>query len=59
MKAIVVSRYGSPDVLALEEVEKPDVADDLALVRVRAASINPADWYGVAGPSSSAPPRAS
>ena len=50
MKAIVVSRYGSPDVLALEEVEKPDVADDLALVRVRAASINPADWYGVAGP---------
>ena len=50
MKAIVVSRYGSPDVLELEDVEKPDVADDLALVRVRAASINPADWYGVAGP---------
>jgi NADPH:quinone reductase-like Zn-dependent oxidoreductase len=50
MKAIVVSRYGSPDVLALEDVEKPDVGDDLALVRVRAASINPADWYGVAGP---------
>jgi NADPH:quinone reductase-like Zn-dependent oxidoreductase len=50
MKAIVVSKYGSPDVLELEEVEKPDLADDLALVRVRAASINPADWYGVAGP---------
>ncbi len=50
MKAIVVSKYGSPDVLELEDVDKPDVADDLALVRVRAASINPADWYGVAGP---------
>ena len=50
MKAIVVSKYGSPDVLELEDVEKPDLADDLALVRVRAASINPADWYGVAGP---------
>jgi len=50
MKSIVVSKYGSPDVLELEAVEKPDVADDSALVRVRAASINPADWYGVAGP---------
>jgi len=27
MKAIVVSRYGSPDVLELEDVEKPDVAE--------------------------------
>jgi NADPH:quinone reductase-like Zn-dependent oxidoreductase len=50
VKAIVVSKYGSPDVLELEDVEIPAVADDLALVRVRAASINPADWYGVAGP---------
>ena len=50
MKAIVVSKYGSPDVLELEDVEKPDLADDLVLVRVRAASVNPADWYGVAGP---------
>ncbi|HWL32567.1 MAG TPA: NAD(P)-dependent alcohol dehydrogenase [Gaiellaceae bacterium] len=50
MKAIVCSKYGSPDVLQLEEVEKPATADDLVLVRVRAASVNPADWYGVAGP---------
>ncbi len=49
MKAIVHSRYGSPDVLQLEEVDKPDLADDLVLVRVRAASVNPADWYGVTG----------
>jgi NADPH:quinone reductase-like Zn-dependent oxidoreductase len=50
MKAIVHSRYGSPDVLELEEVQEPQLADDLALVRVRAVSINPADWYGVTAP---------
>lgn len=49
MRAIVRSTYGSPDVLELEEVEKPDLADDGVLVRVRAASINPADWYGLTG----------
>ena len=50
MKAIVCSSYGRPDVLELVEVEKPALADDLVLVKVRAASVNPADWYGVAGP---------
>ena len=49
MKAIVHTTYGSPDVLELREIEKPDVADDGVLVRVRAASVNPADWYGIAG----------
>ena len=50
MKAVVHDRYGSPnEVLELVEVEKPEVADDGVLVRVHAASINPADWYGVAG----------
>jgi len=38
------------DVLEMAEVEKPALADDLVLVKVRAASVNPADWYGVAGP---------
>ena len=50
MKAIVCSSYGRPDVLEMAEVEKPALADDLVLVKVRAASVNPADWYGVAGP---------
>jgi NADPH:quinone reductase-like Zn-dependent oxidoreductase len=50
MKAIVCSKYGSPDVLEVKDVEQPALADDLVLVRVRAASVNPADWYGVAGP---------
>src|SRR2546430_13148942 len=49
MKAIVVQKYGSPDVLELKDVEKPAVEDDGVLVWVRAASVNPADWYGAAG----------
>ena len=49
MKAVVYNTYGSPDVLELQEVEKPDLADDSVLVRVRAASVNPADWYGLTG----------
>jgi NADPH:quinone reductase-like Zn-dependent oxidoreductase len=49
VKAIVFHGYGSPDVLRLEEVDTPKVADDGVLVRVRAASVNPADWHGVTG----------
>jgi NADPH:quinone reductase-like Zn-dependent oxidoreductase len=43
MKAIVYHRYGSPDVLKCEEIEKPTPADDEVLIKVRAAAINPAD----------------
>ena len=49
MKAIVRNTYGSPDVLELQEVEKPDLADDGVLVRVRAASVNRGDWYSLTG----------
>jgi NADPH:quinone reductase-like Zn-dependent oxidoreductase len=50
MKAIVFERYGAPDeVLKLTEIEKPDVGDDEVLVRVRATSVNPADWHMVRG----------
>jgi NADPH:quinone reductase-like Zn-dependent oxidoreductase len=49
MRTIVHDRYGSPDVLKLEDIEKPDVADDAVLVRVHAASVNRLDWYGVTG----------
>jgi NADPH:quinone reductase-like Zn-dependent oxidoreductase len=49
MKAIVQGRYGSPDFLQLEELEKPVVKDDQALVRVHAASANPADWHLIRG----------
>jgi NADPH:quinone reductase-like Zn-dependent oxidoreductase len=49
MKAIVQHRYGTPDVLEFQEVEPPAVAADHALVRVRAASVNPYDWHFVTG----------
>ena len=44
MKAIVYHRYGSPDVLKYEEIERPTAGDDEVLIKVRAASINPLDW---------------
>ena len=49
MRAIVRSAYGSPDVLELKEIDKPGAKDEEVLVRVRAASVNPADWYSVTG----------
>ena len=45
MKAVVQERYGSPDGLVLREIERPAVADDRVLVRVRAASVNASDWH--------------
>jgi len=44
MKAIVHTKYGSPDVLQLKEVEKPIPKEDEALVKVHAASLNAADF---------------
>ena len=44
MKAIVCPRYGSPDVLHLEEVTKPAPCDDEVLIKVHAASVNSRDW---------------
>jgi NADPH:quinone reductase-like Zn-dependent oxidoreductase len=44
MKAIVCTKYGSPDVLQLQEVEKPAPKNDEVLIRIHAASINSRDW---------------
>ena len=44
MKAIVCPKYGSPDVLQLQEVAKPAPKDDEVLIRIHAASINSRDW---------------
>jgi NADPH:quinone reductase-like Zn-dependent oxidoreductase len=43
MKAIVCTKYGSPDVLQLEEVAKPTPQDDEVLIKIHAASINARD----------------
>jgi NADPH:quinone reductase-like Zn-dependent oxidoreductase len=49
MKRTVYHRYGSPDVLELQEVDKPVVGDDGVLVRVCAASVNAGDWRLIRG----------
>jgi NADPH:quinone reductase-like Zn-dependent oxidoreductase len=49
MKAIVHHKYGAPGVLEPRDVDKPALTDDGVLVRVRASSVNPAEWYAVTG----------
>ena len=44
MKAIVYKTYGPPDVLKLEEVDKPAPGGNEVLVKVHAASVNSWDW---------------
>jgi NADPH:quinone reductase-like Zn-dependent oxidoreductase len=49
MKAIVRYKYGSPDVLELRNVEKPELADEEVLVRVSAAGVDRGAWHIMAG----------
>ena len=49
MKAIVQDRYGSPDVLRLEDIDTPVANDDQVLVRVQAAAVNIGDWHLLRG----------
>lgn len=49
MKAVVYSKYGSPDVLQFVEVAKPTVGDTDVLVKIMAASVNPLDWRRMRG----------
>jgi NADPH:quinone reductase-like Zn-dependent oxidoreductase len=44
MRAIVCDRYGSPDVLRLEDIPPPLERDDDVLVKVAATSVNSWDW---------------
>ena len=49
MRAAVRERYGTPDAVEIRELPKPVPADDEVLVRVRASSVNPVEWYAAAG----------
>lgn len=49
MKAIVYHEYGSPDVLRLEEVERPTAKDNEVLIRVHAAAVSTAETIGRKG----------
>lgn len=49
MKAMIQTRYGSPDVLQLTHVDKPVVKDDEVLVHVHAAAVNIGDWHLLRG----------
>ncbi len=49
MKAFTKTKYGGPEILQLEEVEKPSLKDDHILVKVIANSANPADWHILRG----------
>jgi len=44
MKALTFYEYGTPDVLKVEEMEKPSPKPDEVLIKVKAASINSWDW---------------
>ena len=49
MKAIICKKYGSPDVLQLEDVPMPVPRDDEVLVKVQATSLNAADFENMRG----------
>ncbi|MEZ5114662.1 MAG: NAD(P)-dependent alcohol dehydrogenase [Candidatus Nanopelagicales bacterium] len=49
MRAIVRDRFGGPEVLRLAELPRPVPAQGQVLVRVHAASVNPADRFFLAG----------
>jgi NADPH:quinone reductase-like Zn-dependent oxidoreductase len=49
MKAIVRYKYGSPDVLELRDIDKPEIEDDEVLVYVHAAGVDRGVWHLMTG----------
>ena len=49
MKAILYNNYGSPDVLRMEDIERPIPGDNEVLIKVHAVSINSWDWDMLTG----------
>jgi len=49
MKAVIYSRYGSPDVLQIKEIAKPVPANNQILIKIHAVSINGSDRESLIG----------
>jgi NADPH:quinone reductase-like Zn-dependent oxidoreductase len=49
MRAFIWEKYGAPETLRMAEVEKPAPKAEEVLVKVLAASVNPADWHSLRG----------
>src|ERR671914_406321 len=49
MKAIIRDEYGSPDVLELRDIDKPEIGDDEVLLHVHAAGVGRDVWHVMAG----------
>jgi NADPH:quinone reductase-like Zn-dependent oxidoreductase len=49
MRAIVQDGYGSTDVLRLAEIDKPDIAANEVLLKVRAAGMDRGTWHNMTG----------
>ena len=49
MKAILQDRYGPPSILRVGDIDPPSPREHEVKIRVRAASVNPADWFLLIG----------
>jgi NADPH:quinone reductase-like Zn-dependent oxidoreductase len=44
VKAVIINKYGGPEVLEYCDVVTPEPGPDEILIKVKAASVNPVDW---------------
>ncbi len=49
MKAITYERFGGPEVLRYEDVQKPEPGNGEVLVKIQASAVNPLDWHMLRG----------